>query len=72
MAKVEESKSLHQIFAKQEKSKCTRSVTTLTKLATVCSLNVSHRKLTKSIKCFKLETGALVNSFTHILTTWVK
>lgn len=57
MAKVEESKPLHQICAKQENSKCTRSVTTLTKLATVCSLNVSHRKLTKSIKC-------IVNKFT--------
>ena len=85
MAKVEESKPLHQTCAKQENSKCKRSVTTLTKLETVCSLNVSQRKLTKSIKCivnidirnnntpisFKVETGALVNSFTHILPTWV-
>ena len=57
MAKVEESKPLNQIYAREENSKCKRSVTTLTKLATVCSLDVSQRKLTKSIKC-------IVNKFT--------
>ena len=78
MAKVEESKPLHQICAKQENSKCTRSVTTLNQTSDSLFIECITQEVDqinqvycKQVYSFKLETGALVNSFTHILPTWV-